>query len=224
MPYSAFRNIFCRTPSPFANIRRIANDDIEPAGAGENAGKIALPVEGVDAVLLLVVEAGSSAAPGVKIRADQRVAALDVLPQVGQGALLEQAELRAERLLALALQHLEQQRELGHLHRLRVDVHAVDVVEQDALALGGGQPPLAATAWLQRRGGGLGPFLGAVSRRSRRGTSPAGTGTRRAGRSRSRRPGRGRAAARPRPAPRSPGWLSLPAACPPCGWTMYSTM
>ena len=51
--------------------------------------------------------------------------------------------------LVLAFQDLEQQRELGDLDGLRVDVHAVDVVEQDALSLGGGQPPVAAAALVE---------------------------------------------------------------------------
>jgi len=37
----------------------------------------------------------------------------------------------------------------GHLHRLRVDVHAVDVIQQDALALADGQPPLPAAVLIE---------------------------------------------------------------------------
>ena len=36
-------------------------------------------------------------------------------------------------LVGFALQHLQQQRQLGHFHGLGVDVHAEDVRRQDAL-------------------------------------------------------------------------------------------
>ena len=79
----------------------------------------------------------------VIIRADERVAALDVLAQVGQSAFLEHAQDRLEALLRFAFQHFEQEGNLGRLHRLRVKVHAVDVVQQDAFAFGDGEPPAA---------------------------------------------------------------------------------
>ena len=47
--------------------------------------------------------------------------------------------------MGLALQDLEEQRELGDLHGLGVYVHAVDVGEEDPLPLGSGQPPGALT-------------------------------------------------------------------------------
>ena len=40
-------------------------------------------------------------------------------------------------------QDFQQQRQLGHFDGLRVDVHTVDVVQQDAFSFDGGQPPLA---------------------------------------------------------------------------------
>ncbi len=64
-----------------------------------------------------------------------------LLAQVGQRPLVEELQLLVERLAGLPFQHFEQQGELGDLHRLGVDVHAVDVVQEDALALGGGEPP-----------------------------------------------------------------------------------
>ena len=64
--------------------------------------------------------------------------------EVGQGAFVEEFELAVDCFSVLALEHLEQQAELGDLDGLRVDVHAVDVVEQDSLRLGRGQAPVAA--------------------------------------------------------------------------------
>ncbi len=82
-----------------------------------------------------------TASSDIEIRTNEGVAALDVMGQVGQGTLTEHAELFADRLFAFTLQHLEQQGELGDLDGLGVDIHPVDMVEQDALALGGGQLP-----------------------------------------------------------------------------------
>ena len=62
-------------------------------------------------------------------------------PRSGRARSWNSESCVADGLLVFAFQHLEQQRELGHFDGLRVDVHAVDVVEQDALALGGGQLP-----------------------------------------------------------------------------------
>jgi hypothetical protein len=46
-----------------------------------------------------------------------------------------------------------------HCHGLRIDVHAVDVIQQDALAFGDGQPPVAAGGLVQPRGAASGPLL-----------------------------------------------------------------
>ncbi len=73
----------------------------------------------------------------------QGVTALDIPAEVRQGTLLEQAQLGTDAFLALALEHLERQGELGHFDSLGIDVHAVDVGEQDALLFGGGQLPAA---------------------------------------------------------------------------------
>ncbi len=55
---------------------------------------------------------------------------------------MEQLELlQAQGLAGFAFQHLEQQGELGDLHGLRVDVHAIQVGQQDALALADGEAP-----------------------------------------------------------------------------------
>ena len=51
------------------------------------------------------------------------------LAQIGQGALAEEALFKAQGLAGLALKTLEQQIELGNLHRLAVNIHAVDVIE-----------------------------------------------------------------------------------------------
>jgi hypothetical protein len=70
---------------------------------------------------------------------------------------VEQLELlEAQGLAGFALQHLEQQGELGDLHGLGVDVHAIQVGQQDALALAHGEAPAAFTPTLAlpRRGGG----------------------------------------------------------------------
>ena len=73
-----------------------------------------------------------------KIGTDERVAAFDVVAEVGQGAFVEQFELSYQRLLGLAFQHLQQERQFGDLYGLRVNVHAVNIIQQDALAFGGG--------------------------------------------------------------------------------------
>ena len=83
-----------------------------------------MPVEDVDAVAFLVVEQRHLLLL-VEVRADEGVAALDVVAEVGQGAFVEQAQDGLEALLGLAFQDFEQQRELGGLDGLGVNVHAV---------------------------------------------------------------------------------------------------
>ena len=56
--------------------------------------------------------------------------------------------------LHLLCAYFERERELGDFDGLGVDVDAVDVVEEDALALGGGETPVAAAV-----GGGTPPIL-----------------------------------------------------------------
>lgn len=103
-----------------------------------------MPVEGVDLQEFLTIEASGSGG-FVKVGADEGVPTFDVIAKVGEGPLLEQTVEAVERLLGLALEHLEEQGEFGHLHGLRIDVHAIDVGEEDPLPLGGGQAPLALT-------------------------------------------------------------------------------
>ncbi len=108
------------------------------------------PVEDVDAVVVVVREhVGLRAC--VKVRRHQGVAGLDVLAQLRQDALAQQRELRAERLRGLALEQAQQQRQLGHLHGLRVDVDAEEVRAQDPLLLVERQAPVAGRALDQAR-------------------------------------------------------------------------
>ena len=109
----------------------------------ENFGKFRLPVEDVDAVAFLVGEQREFGLL-VKIRADERVAAFDVVAQIGQRAFRKEPEDGLERLAGLAFQHFQQQRELGDFHRLRVNVHAVNVGEQNPFAFGDGEFPARA--------------------------------------------------------------------------------
>ncbi len=141
-----------------ADVRRVADDGVEATDLtgfrkpvrSKHFRELRGPIEHVHPVARFVVQQAQLLSIG-KLRPDERVAALDVARQVGQGALLEQAKLAAQRLLVLPFQHLQQQRQLGHLHGLRVDVHAVDVRRQDALPLGRGQPPLAARGLVDRQ-------------------------------------------------------------------------
>ncbi len=66
-------------------------------------------------------------------------------PRSGSARSLEHPQLLGDRLFALVFQDFQQKREFGHLHRLRVDVHTEDVVEQYSLLLRRRhQPPVAA--------------------------------------------------------------------------------
>jgi hypothetical protein len=79
--------------------------------------------------------------------ADERVSALDIIPQVRQRPLLEEAPQAADALLALALQHLQEKRELCHLHSLGIYVNPEDAALEDSLSLGCRQTPLAAAVF-----------------------------------------------------------------------------
>src|SRR5215211_3855186 len=125
--------------------------------AREDLRESNLPVEGVDPLILLVIQHCRLFAM-VEISTDERVAALDVVVEIGKRPLLEHPELRGERRFGLAFEHFEEQRELGDLDGLRVYVHAVDVVEEDALLLVYGEVPLAAVALVELSG----PLPGAV--------------------------------------------------------------
>jgi hypothetical protein len=137
-----------------ADVRRIADHGVEASptltlpprwggGAREDLGELGLPVEGVDPGALGVVNCQVAVE---EVRADQRVAALDVLAEVGEGPLVEDFKLSREDALVFALEDLEQQRELRDLDGLGVDVNAVDVVQKDALALRRGQAPIVGAA------------------------------------------------------------------------------
>lgn len=79
----------------------------------------------------------------VEVGADEGVTALDVVTEVGEDALALADEVALELLLGLAFEDFEEEGELGHLDGLAVDIDAVDVIEEDAFALGGGELPLA---------------------------------------------------------------------------------
>jgi len=66
---------------------------------------------------------------GVDIGPDERVSALDILVQAGKSSLGEELKLLGDVLLVLLLKDLEQQGELGHLHRLCIYIHTINVVE-----------------------------------------------------------------------------------------------
>ena len=99
-----------------------------------------MPVEDVDAVLgffvkeehlLLVVEIG----------ADEGIAALDVVLEIGENALAFLDPVELTDLIGLAFDDFEEEGELGHFDGLRVDIDAVNVVDENAFALGGGELP-----------------------------------------------------------------------------------
>ena len=144
-------------------VGRIADHRVEAAGP-HDLRELGVPVEGVDAVRLLVIQQPQAHLPAfVEVRPDQRVAALDVVPQVGKGTLLHEAELSRQAAGVLSLQHLQQQRELGDLHRLTVDVDAVDVVQQNTLPLGGRQVPLVIAGLVEARVPATRPLLRVVA-------------------------------------------------------------
>ena len=126
--------------SLLADIGRIADHCIKSAPL-ENFRKAQFPFESIDPPDLLIAHIRMIV---IIVVADERVAALDVLSQVRQSPLLEIAQKAADALLALALQNLEQQGELGHLHRLAVDVYPVDAALQNALSLRCGEKPFSA--------------------------------------------------------------------------------
>jgi hypothetical protein len=123
-----------------ANIGWLPNDAIEPARF-HRFRKFVFPIERVDAAQFALV---GKHAPRKIIRPDEAVAAFDVVVQVGQGAFLKSGQCHLQSLRAFAFQHLEQQAELGHFHRLPVNIHAKDVRGEDALFLGNREPPFVA--------------------------------------------------------------------------------
>ena len=110
-------------------IRRISDDAIE-AALLEDLGEGGFPVEDIDAeagVLVEHVELGVV----VEVGADEGVAAADVAGEVGEDALAFGEEVALDDLVGLAFEHLEQEREFGDLDGGGVDIHAVDIGEQD---------------------------------------------------------------------------------------------
>ena len=103
-----------------------------------------------------------------------------------------QMPLIGQRRVALPFQHLQQQRQLGHLDRLGVDVHAEKVRGQDALLLLDRQPPLAVLRVLID---GLAVLFRLVLDVPLQAVVQAGTDTPPAGTSRCRRPCRARGTA-----------------------------
>ena len=61
-----------------------------------------------------------------------------------------ETQLRGERLFGLAFEHFQQQRKLGDFDGLRVDVDAVNVLQQNPFPLGGCEFPLAARPLIKR--------------------------------------------------------------------------
>ena len=79
----------------------------------------------------------------IEVRANERIAAFDVVYKVRKDALALADPVALFDLVGFAFDDLEQQGKLGNLYGLRVDVNAEDVVEQDSLALVGGQLPFS---------------------------------------------------------------------------------
>src|SRR5450830_456754 len=120
-----------------ADIRRVAEHDVEAAMGVEDLLKSggALPVEGIDAVARVVVDKQALGLVTVEVGTDEGVAALDVGFQLGEQALAAAPGEQLGSLGGLALQQPQGQGQFGDLDRLVVDVHAVDVVGQDAALL-----------------------------------------------------------------------------------------
>ena len=85
-----------------ADIRRIPNHGVESACC-HDLGKFGVPVEGVDAVAFFFVDQAELLA-FVEIGADERVAALDVVGEVREGALVEEPKALSQRLGVLAFE------------------------------------------------------------------------------------------------------------------------
>ncbi len=130
-------------------IRRIADDGVEAAAVHDGLEFVG-PVEGVEFEAGFVVERGEIRL-GVKIGADEAIAALDVVAEVGEDAV--EIELPAAEFAGFAFEDFEEQRKLGDLDGLGVDIHAVEVGDEDAFALGGGELPVAGGGAGGRRGG-----------------------------------------------------------------------
>src|SRR5512138_3423118 len=100
----------------YAQVRRIADDDVKAAGL-EHGGECALVVEGVDAVALIFGHLPPSIRP-YDLRADERVAALDVVAEVGEGAFVPEGAVGADGFGGFAFEAAEQQGELADFDSL----------------------------------------------------------------------------------------------------------
>ena len=85
-----------------AHIRRVADHRVKSA-LFHDVAKLGLPVKGIDPVHLFLIKQGHLLMV-VEVRADQGIAALDVVGQIGQDPLLKKAHLPADALLVLAFQ------------------------------------------------------------------------------------------------------------------------
>ena len=84
---------------------------------------------------------------GVEIRADEGVAAFNIMVKVRQHAGVQYFQLAGNGLLAFAFKHFQQQRKLCDLHGLRVNVDAVNIIEKDAFSLAESSVSFQSTAW-----------------------------------------------------------------------------
>ena len=86
------------------------------------------PIKNVNPVPLLVIDKQQLLMP-IKIRANQRIAALNVVAQVWQGPLVKQSQSISERLFIFAFQNSKQERQFRDFDRLDINIHAIDIVQ-----------------------------------------------------------------------------------------------
>ena len=145
-----------------ADIGWVADNGVEASCLFDSWEAILTPpVEEVDAVLFFLIDHGHLLLL-VEVGANEGVAAFDVVAQVGQGAFVEEAQDGLQALLGFAFEDFEQQGKFRRLDGLGVDVHAEDVVQEDAFAFGDGEFPVAGADLHENRLGAFGPFLGIV--------------------------------------------------------------
>jgi len=124
-----------------SHIRRIPDHRVE-SPLLHDLRERPVPVKGVDTLhRLRIIQRRLHI--GVDVRPDERVPALDILVETWQRPLFEEFELLRDIFLALFFEDLQEQRELSNLHGLGVDVHAVNVIQQDPFSLGNRQLPIA---------------------------------------------------------------------------------
>src|SRR5207245_837371 len=101
------------------------------------------PIEGIDFVLYMVIV--ERKCRRIILRTDDRVAALNVAPQVRKVLLRLQAwdhVLLSQGRPGFAFKQLEVQRQHGDLNRLAVDIQTKDVVEKNLMLCVSCQPQL----------------------------------------------------------------------------------